>query len=324
MTVGTNEQTVDQVLALMRDETTGSEEARPILVGVGPDDPQGSEAAIAWAADEADARGVGLYVVAVRDWNALPTWATRSADVTSSELRDDAGRDVASAIDRVKTMHPFLNATGVVIRGVTADTLCTLAEAAEILVVGDRHRNAVDRAVLGSVGSTVAAHAPCPVVVMCGPTGRFAQPRDVVVAVDSDGSAQSVLDFGFRYARRHGRPLQALTVVPPWVFDTSDYLPPPPFAVEWLERTVAPYRGRYPDIYARTVVLVDHVVAALAAQSISEDILIVGRRGNTKHPAFHPSSVSHRVIHHAVCPVAIVPIHEDQTAEITDHGATTD
>ena len=81
-----------------------------------------------------------------------------------------------------------------------------------------------------------------------------------------------------------------------------------------LAETVAPYRDLYPQVVVRPLIVVDYTVATLASLSRSEELLVVGRRAERKYPVLHPISVSHRVIHHASCPVAVVPIPVDAAA----------
>jgi nucleotide-binding universal stress UspA family protein len=52
------------------------------------------------------------------------------------------------------------------VEGDAAEALVTEAKDALMLVVGRRGHGAVARVLLGSVGSYVVAHAPCPVVVV--------------------------------------------------------------------------------------------------------------------------------------------------------------
>jgi nucleotide-binding universal stress UspA family protein len=60
--------------------------------------------------------------------------------------------------------HP--NVGTVVVRGRPAQVLISAAQGADLLVVGSRGHGALAGMLLGSVSEDVAAHAPCPVVVI--------------------------------------------------------------------------------------------------------------------------------------------------------------
>jgi nucleotide-binding universal stress UspA family protein len=294
--------------AALRHESGLSSDPDAILVGVGADDPSGAEQAIRWAAHEAQLGGRPLHIVSVFDRKVSAARATPDDDIVGA-LRQEAHRTMDAAVATVRREFADLTVAGHVVQGPTIETLGTLGAHAAMLVVGSRHRGALARTILGSVGAALAAHAPCPVVVMCGSGDAYDPPRELVVGVDADGTAETVLDFALGYASRTGHPVRAMLVVPPHVFDTDEYRQPPPIALEWLEQTVSPYREKHPDVDLRTFVTVDHVVAALATESLAEHMLVVGRRADREHPAFHPASVSHRALHYAACPVAVVPSH---------------
>lgn len=80
-----------------------------------------------------------------------------------------ARRDADEAIDRTLAALPrdrtYDRATP---EGDAGSALCELAEdtGADAIVVGSRGRGAIKRALLGSVSSYVAQHAPCPVLII--------------------------------------------------------------------------------------------------------------------------------------------------------------
>ena len=87
-----------------------------------------------------------------------------------------------------------------------------LATNAELLVLGSRGRGAVRSALLGSVSTSVARAAACPVVV-CRPahetTANPGGPR-VVVGCDGSSHAGPVLEFAFEQASLRGWPLTVM------------------------------------------------------------------------------------------------------------------
>lgn len=152
----------------------GSTEVRRIVVGV--DGSETSRHALRWAAEEARSHGSQLHVI--HAWE-VPTLAVGTgvspgrrtarpdaqheeasklvADVVRDELGDNPPGDVRTSIGR----------------GSAAGVLLDAARDADLLVVGSRGLGGFSGLLLGSVSSKMAAHAPCPVVIV-----RPAAPQD--------------------------------------------------------------------------------------------------------------------------------------------------
>lgn len=138
-----------------------------IVVGV--DGSEGSRLALRWAIDEAT-RVAGAKVVAIATWTypvvAASPWmggydvpmdltepTQQSLDETVAEIAGAAGFDTARIEKRV-------------VSGPAASTLIEAGKDADLLVVGSRGLGGFTGLLLGSVSHQVAAHAPCPVVVV--------------------------------------------------------------------------------------------------------------------------------------------------------------
>jgi nucleotide-binding universal stress UspA family protein len=74
-----------------------------------------------------------------------------------------------------------------------------------------------------------------------------------------------------------------------------------------LEAAVGQTQQRYSGVDAQPTLRLHNIVAALLTESASRDLLVMGRRQPLAHPGLHPMSVPLRVLHHANCPVALVP-----------------
>ncbi len=123
-----------------------------IVVGV--DGSPGADSALRFAEEEARLRGAELHVVCA--W-AVPTmaYAGGAIDGLPESLRQGA-HDVLH--DLPGEHH--------VIEGHPSRVLLEAAEGADLLVVGSRGLGGLGRVLLGSVGSEVVHHAPCPVVIV--------------------------------------------------------------------------------------------------------------------------------------------------------------
>ncbi|RSM44820.1 universal stress protein [Amycolatopsis balhimycina DSM 5908] len=172
---------------------------------------------------------------------------------------------------------------------------------AALLVVGDRG--------LGRVAG-LTAHADCPVVVV-----RGEQPSEsdgpVVVGVDGSQSGEAALEFAFRTADLREALLIAVHawtdsaldagLVPLLSWDdveTAEH----PLLAEWL----AGWSEKYPDVVVQRVVVRDRPAHAVIEQATAAAarLVVVGSHGRTGVTA--RGSVSHAVLHHAPCPVAVV------------------
>jgi len=98
----------------------------------------------------------------------------------------------------------------------------------------------------------------------------------------------------------------------PDLLATMKWRPSPPAperADEWLSEALAGWREQYPDVTVHPEVIRDHPVAGLVLASSAQYLLVVGTTGHNALPGALLGSVSQGVLHHATCPVAVVPTH---------------
>ena len=135
-----------------------------IVVGV--DGSENSRAALRFAIDEAKAHGASIQ--AIMAWHRPymgDAWAMpMPIDIEEMEksYRAELETFVASA-DPDGIVEPIL------IEGSAAQGLIDAGDGASLLVVGSRGHGGFLGLLLGSVSNQVAAHAPCPVVIVPGP-----------------------------------------------------------------------------------------------------------------------------------------------------------
>lgn len=289
-------------------DTTG-----PIIVGY--DGSEGSKLALDWAAGEAAARGTPLRIVYAYRGSDLDTFVARQGRLPLREIalmRSAARRLVVGGAAAVARLGVGVDTSTATDDGDPVEYLLGAAKTASLLVLGSRRRGPVGSVLLGSTSAAVAARAACPVVVVRGPAGDSAEDAPVVVGVDPDDYSDAVLDFAFDYAARQGAPL---LVVLCWRVDhlaTTTWGPERPAPVEVsaaLSRALAGHRERYPGVAVHSTVVRAHPTYGLVAESTAARILVVGARGRHAIAGTLLGSVSQGVLHHATCPVAVVPIN---------------
>ncbi|UUN25641.1 universal stress protein [Streptomyces sp. FIT100] len=270
--------------------------AIPLVVGF--DGSEASLEAVDWAAEEAVRHDVPLHLVHA----AAPD-------------HDTAGR-IAAAMDRARKNAPPVRLSSEVLHEDPASALLGKGRNAFALVLGSRGLGELDGLLLGSVGLAVAARADCPVVVVRGAAehrdGRFGT---VVVGVEDGDGSGTALQFALREAHvRRGR----LVAVHAWSVPFGVLSEPPPpsgYATEAHCRPPAQVlddalRGRaerYPDVPVSRQTVEGPARQALLAAAADADLLVVGAGRRRGHLGLQLGLVNHAVLHHAPCPIAVVP-----------------
>ncbi|AWN30599.1 universal stress protein [Streptomyces sp. NEAU-S7GS2] len=278
----------------------------PVVVGT--DGSAGAAPAVLWAAEEAAARSQPLHVVHGTDidvWGAsLDPDAVQPILDSALSLVDEAAKQ---ATDRV----PDLAVTTAVSRDSATMSLLQAAREDGTIVVGSRGLGGFSALLLGSVGLKVAARAQGPVVVMRGPE----QPAKggVLVGVQDEEDLPAVR-FAATTAGRRKASLRLLSV---WTL--VQYLESTAPMVQAVRevaeaaatasrRMVGPVRKEFPDLVVNDeVVQVPSPAGALVEASAHADLLVVGTRKHTYAPGTSLGRVTHAVLHHAHCPVAVFP-----------------
>ncbi|WP_336115411.1 universal stress protein [Streptomyces sp. PTD9-10] len=274
---------------------------------VGVDGSESSLRAVDWAADNAALRRTPLRLVYASLWERYEGASLgRDADRPSEQVMvEDI---VATAERRAHRRQPDVHVSTDVLPEEPEQALVRESHSALAVVLGHRGRGTVAEAVLGSVGVTLAEHAHCPVVVLRGGHDDRALPGNpgrIVLGVDEKPAGSAALRFAAEEAGLRGVPLEAVHVSRHGVTGTllgsgeresdaalalDEALRDVPIGLEVLRRTVS---GRPRD--------------ALLAASSDAALLVVGARHRPGRFGPHLGRVVHGVLHHAACPVAVVP-----------------
>jgi len=283
----------------------------PIIVGI--DGSASSEAALRWALNDAATWNAAVHLLCCHrrpltlSWEGMPA---RDAEGLVHGQEQFAHEVLGNALEQAREIAPEIEVTAEAVEGNAADVLTDRSEGAARVVVGSRLLKALGSALLGSVGTGVAARARCPVVVVRGPAGLAAEHPAVVVGIDGSDAAEPALAFGFDHASRHGVPLRAVMCWRPDPLATMQWraeAPVPERAEAWLSEAVAAWRPRHPDVPASGAVIREHPVAGLVAHSNAQHLLVVRSRARSALAGTLLGSVTQGVLHHATCPVAVIP-----------------
>ncbi|MFG1807751.1 universal stress protein [Streptomyces sp. NPDC049040] len=275
------------------------------MVGTDGSDP--ATRAVLWAAAEAVARDQPLTVVHGSGAKHARSWTADSPTTAVDEGRALLDEVTAKVSDR----HPGLTVDTVLSRTDPGESLLEAARPQDTLVVGSRGHGGFGNLLLGSVGLHVCARSHGPVIVV----REVAEPATgVVVAAVRDDGDRGALRFAARTAHARGATLRVISA---WMFlegagsmaaIIDDVGAISRSEIEATKRTVDPIREEFPDVsITEDVVRSRSVAGSLVEASPSADLLVMGARRPARAIGAPLGRVTHAVLHHARCPVAVVP-----------------
>ena len=267
----------------------------PLVVGV--DGSEASLEAVDWAAEEAVRHEVPLHLL-----HAAPR---------DHEVYDVIGH----ASERAVKGAPAVRLSGEVLHDEAASALVDKGRNAFALVLGSRGRGDLAGMLLGSVSLAVAARADCPVVVVRGAAEhRNARFGSVVVGVEEGEGSGTAVQFALREAQvRRCRlvavhawsaQLAALTAQAPSWYALEAHRRSPAQVLDDALRTP---EERYRDAQVSRRVIEGPARQALLEAASEADLLVVGARRRQGHLGLQLGLTNHALLHHAPCPIAVVP-----------------
>jgi nucleotide-binding universal stress UspA family protein len=279
----------------------------PLTVGV--DGSDASLVAAAWAGREGTATGRPVRLVHVRPDRLWMLAGDDGAERAELEVLQ-AMAGVAADLRRA---HPGLQVDVEPVTGPVDQMLLRAADDDGTLVLGTRGSGGFESLTLGSVARSVAARSERPVVLVPQRAAAAGPGYRVVVGVEPGGDSRPVLDFAMRSAQEHAVVLRAVHAwQPPLLWGAG---PVQPGEVERrevqrchataLHDAVTSAHHRFPAVDVTTAELSGDPAAVLVEETEKASLLVVGRRRHRPVSALGP--VVHAVLHHARCPVAVVP-----------------
>ncbi|MFI6559484.1 universal stress protein [Streptomyces sp. NPDC050534] len=288
----------------------------PVVVGL--DGSPASVTAAWWAAREAVDRKLPVVL--------LHSWTTQPLDVPIAQEALSKQRYGGQVLQRMETelRHRYaqLDLTTELVSASASQALLDASDSASLLVLGSRGHGTVSGFVLGSISLHVLGLSRCPTVTVRAddPTVETgwghpaaADRQEIVVGIQETGpAADPLLEFAFTCADLHRARVRAVRALPVSSLVTHPHIGHSSEGYEAdehgrLAAALAPWRQKFPDID-----VVDHVARGPAAQVLLDAsahgmLTVLGRRRHPSPLTWKLGPVAHAALHHAACPVAVVP-----------------
>ena len=286
---------------------------RTVVVGV--DGSDSALQAVRWGAAEAVRREVPLRLVIGFDRPAeLGEGYPRDGIAYRELLLEQSRGHLADAAVVAGQAQPGIEVEQQLVVGSPVTVLEAEARRARLVVIGDRGMSRVQGLLVGSVAVALAAHAPCPVVVVRwtdrDPAGSASLP--VVLGVDGSAASEAAIAFAFEAAAAREVPVIAVHTWSGMVFDPSavsmgiDWAAVEAAEHELLARQLAGWVQKYADTAVEQVVTRDRPAHGLLEQAARAQLVVVGTRGRGEFAGLVLGSVGNSVVHRSPCPVAVV------------------
>lgn len=289
--------------------------SKKLIVGI--DGSPESEAAMAWALEEARRRDLEvelIYALAIPVVSDAYGMVMTRPDI--DELTDYSQKLLDAALAKAQASAPELTVTARLASGPPAAVLIEASKHATGLVVGTRGLGAISGKLLGSVSVRLAGKSACPAFIV-PPEWREHPAPDAPVLVGVDGSPHSdaALHLALEEARARGTGLTVLTAYHvPWLarpvepdlvaeFEESERW----LAERTIEESLERVRGHaFSDVAIEPMTVKAMPVDALVEASGRAVLTVVGSRGRRSLTRAILGSVSRSLMQEAHRPVAVV------------------
>ncbi|WP_433135755.1 universal stress protein [Actinomadura nitritigenes] len=276
---------------------------------LGYDASEDNEPALRWAVDEARLRGLDLVLCHCWHW----PYPADHVDGRVEAIIERAGEKLLEHGEARAHELGMSRAVGKRLRPEpVSDALVCESEDAELIVIGSHERHHLP---VGSTAVQLPARARRPVLAVRRDDHGGGPARGLVVAgVDGSRGGDAALGFAMEEAVLRGWRLRVVFGV--WEPGAVDEAELPLFTdkerlaqvrAETLERSVAPWRDRYPQADLDVSVVLDRPRESLLEAADGADLLVVGDRGAGGLDPLFLGATSSAMLQHAPCTVAIVP-----------------
>lgn len=282
----------------------------PVIVGV--DGLPGSAGALRYGISEALRRRAPVRLVHV-----VPNVLALGQAVPMADLLQ-VGVDLLEKARRTaRELAPDLEVLTVLTRGDRATGVVKAAEDAQLVVVGRESRRGIERMLTGTATASIAAHAPCDVVVVPSFWMDSHAHGRVVVGVKSTRNVHELLSQAFSEAAARQASLRLVTA---WQLADPyfDRVEARTHAEDWerdamevLAEVTADWRTAFPEVELETSVVHGPAARVLLHASEDSDLLLISRRRLALPPYGKLGGIGHDLLRLSEIPVQVVPYVAD-------------
>ncbi|MEU6114247.1 universal stress protein [Streptomyces sp. NPDC047117] len=285
---------------------------QPLVVGC--DGSDSSLEAVEWAAGAAARYDCPLRIVYASRWERYEGHLLDlSTEPSAERLMEE--QVIGVAAERANRRVPGLKVTTHLLPDDPTVALLEEAHHAKAVVVGHRGRGRLASLLLGSVGLVVAARARCPVVVVRGRPNRVpGVMRKVVLGIGAGRREAAAVAFALREAAARRCEVEAVHAWRCGIGEMSEHQAPHSECraeherqAELLFEEVLAEQPAERQVTVKRRTVEGPAGGTLVAASESADLLVVGARRRQGRAGLQLGPVNHTVLHHAQCPVAVVP-----------------
>ncbi|WP_162461390.1 MULTISPECIES: universal stress protein [unclassified Mycolicibacterium] len=291
-----------------------------ILVGI--DGSNSALQALTWAVNEAQLRNLPLRLAHAVDYGSFAMGFNPGASESFFKYLETTGQrvlDEARALVQSTDLEVEVSLANVA--GRPAPVLTELSKGAFLTVVGSSGLNGFTGLLAGSVAVALTAHGHSPVVVVRGSGVPLTGP--VVVGISGAPDSEDAIAWAFEEASMRGAEVIAVLVwsyVPAYFYDAE-----PPWndltgrargeqQEMLLAERLAGWQEKFPEVAVRRITASGNPAQVLLSHAQHAQLLVTGSHGRGDAIGLFLGATSHRLIHHANCPVLVARPHARESA----------
>lgn len=280
----------------------------PVTWVVGVDGSEGADRALEWCLAAAPTRAGTVHLL--RAWQLPAMYGMEFGAQMVRDLEPESAHPELTGIaDRLRLAGVEIDSS--VVYGGAASALLDAATSAALLVVGSRGHGGFRRLLVGSVSHQCATHASIPAVVVPDDARTDGVFERVVVGIDNSPGSQAALAWALDFVG------DDVDIVATGVFPTSSWtadmdqnlIEQEAQSAEQAFHAVVDEVARASENSTR---LRRHYSMGIPGKVLSDassgsDLIVVGEHAGGRLESLLLGSVATHVLHHAECPVAVIP-----------------